>query len=108
MSVLKGNGKRTFYSTFDSRPVPSLPVPSRPARKIQITSTALQIIAGPPSTYQTIYFVKADDTGHHLTQKYKDKDTDKDKYKDKDKDKVQIGPNMCYIFEKPRAQGCQI
>ena len=52
--------------------------------------------------------MKADDTGHHLTQKYKDKDTDKDKYKDKDKDKVQIGPNMCYIFEKPRAQGCQI
>ena len=42
--------------------------------------------------------------------KCKDKDTDKDKYKDKDKDKdkVQIGPNMCYIFEKPRAQGCQI
>ena len=45
--------------------------------------------------------MKADDTGHHLTQKYKDKDTDKDKYKDKDKDKAQIGPNMCYIFEEP-------
>jgi len=52
--------------------------------------------------------MKADDTGHHLTQKYKDKDTDKDKYNDKDKDKVQIGPNMSYIFEKPRAQGSQI
>ena len=54
--------------------------------------------------------MKADDTGHHLTQKYKDKDKCKDKYKDKDKDKdkVQIGPNMCYIFEKPRAQRCQI
>ena len=52
--------------------------------------------------------MKADHTGNHLTQKYKDKDTDKDKYKDKDKDKVQIKPNMCYIFEKPRAQGCQI
>ena len=30
------------------------------ARKIQITSTALQIIAGPLSTYQTINFVKTD------------------------------------------------
>ena len=52
--------------------------------------------------------MKADDTGHHLTQKYKDKDTDKDKYKDKDKDKVKIGPNMCYIFENVIAQGCEI
>ena len=40
--------------------------------------------------------------------KYKDKDKDTDKYKDKDKDKVKIAPNICYIFEKPRAQGCQI
>ena len=39
--------------------------------------------------------------------KDKDKDTDKYKYKYKDKDKVQVGSNMCYIFEKPRAQGCQ-
>ena len=39
---------------------------------------------------------------------YKDKDKDKDKDKNKDKDKVQIGPNMCYIFEKLRAQGCEI
>ena len=39
-----------------------------------------------------------------------DKDRDKDKVKDKgkDKDKVQIGPNVCYIFEKVGAQGCEI
>ena len=53
--------------------------------------------------------MKAGDTGHHPSTKntkYKDKDTDKYKYKDKDK--VKIGPNMCYIFEKPRAQECQL
>jgi len=53
--------------------------------------------------------VKADDSGHHPSTKntkYKDKDRDKDK--EKDKDKVQITPNMCYIFEKVRAQGCEI
>ena len=37
-----------------------------------------------------------------------DKVKDKDRYKDKDKDKVQITPNMCYIFEKPGVEGCQI
>ena len=61
----------------------------------------------------TVYFVKADDTSDHPStknKKYKDKDKDTDKYnyKDKDGDKVQIGSNMCYIFEKHRAQGCQI
>ena len=48
----------------------------------------------------------------HNYEKDKDLDNvkDKDRYKDKDKDKdkVQIRPNMCYIFEKVRAQGCEI
>merc|ERR1712074_54228 len=62
----------------DSRPS-ARPVPS--ARKIQITSTALQIIAGPLSTYQTIYFVKTDDTHHHLTHGEKEKKRKKEKGK---------------------------
>ena len=46
----------------------------------------------------------------HNYEKDLDKVKDKDRYKDKDKDKdkVQITPNMCYIFEKPRVEVCQI
>ena len=40
----------------------------------------------------------------HKKDDHKDKDKYTDKYKDKDK--VKIAPNMCYIFEKHRAQGC--
>ena len=72
---------RTSQSTFDSCPVP-------PAPKIPITSTALQLIAGPLSTYQTIYFLKADDVCYPQTPRDdndNDKYTHKDKYKDKDK-----------------------
>ena len=49
---------------------------------------------------------------HHQTitqrqiQRKRQRQRQKDKDKDKDKNNVQIGPNMCYIFEKPRAQGC--
>ena len=51
--------------------------------------------------------MKAGDTGHHpSTKNTKYKDTEKYKYKDKDE--VKRGPNICYIFEKPRAQGFQI
>ena len=35
-------------------------------------------------------------------------DKDKKKDKDKDKDKVTERPNMCYIFENDKTQGCQI
>ena len=39
---------------------------------------------------------------------YNDKDNDNDNDKDKDKDKSAENLNICYIFEKPRVQGCQI
>ena len=54
------------YSTFGS----SSPSCS-PARQIQIDHlcTALQIIAGLLSTYQTTFFVKANDTDHRLTHR---------------------------------------
>ena len=39
-----------------------------PKLEIQITSTDLWLIAGPLSTYQTIYFLKADDTCYQYPQ----------------------------------------